>query len=90
MPHSQRPDARRKLLHKLVRQQADSDAVASPLGQWIVEHRTELQAVLGVNPDWGVVAYEWSRAGLRDSTDRKPTAEMAELTWWAVMKEHGW
>lgn len=39
--------------------------------------------------DWGVVAYQLSRAGLRDSTDRKPTAEMAELTWQAVQREHG-
>jgi hypothetical protein len=90
MPLRQRPDARLKppSLHELVRQQVHNDAVASPLGQWMVKHLAELRVVLGTSPDWGVIAYEFSRAGLRDSTDRKPTAEMAELTYRAVMKDY--
>jgi len=50
-------------------------------------HRAELEALLREGePDWAKMAEAFGKAGLREESDRKPTAESAQRTWRMVRR----
>jgi hypothetical protein len=57
----------------------------STLGRWMTEHREEFEALLREGrPDWGAIADQFAKAGLRDEAQHRPTAGSAERTWRVV------
>ena len=69
-------------LHEKLRRALAEAPLHSTLGWWMARHREDLEALFrGDRLDWVKIAEEFGKAGLRDATDRRPTAESAERTW---------
>jgi len=76
-------------LQEKFRRALDEAPLHSPLGQWMARHRAQLLALFREGePDWEMMAQEFGKAGLRDETDRRPTAESAERAW-RMVRERG-
>jgi hypothetical protein len=69
-------------LHENLRRALEEAPLHSTLGRWMARHREELEALFREGePDWATMAEAFGKAGLRDESDRRPTAESTAHTW---------